>query len=294
MADQRPAGTIYDLGYQRYTGDRRGRGYVFRTLVGHSFLVAFGRGRGEKAHLIPFLALVLCFLPAIVQVGIASAAGRPEMINYAQQLELSAFFIALFIAAQGPELIVADRETGTRSLYLSRSLHTADYALAKLVALVAAILVLTFVPQFLMFLGKITLSPTPWDAFVKEYGKLLPIIGGTLLASIYMAAIGLSLAAFANKRNAAAGMVIAFFIVLPALSALAVTIASEATKKYMVLGNPFVVMSGFAYWLFDLQAKRGTLVDSAGLKGPMYLWVVAGTCVVALTALLWRYWKAEE
>ena len=55
MSESQNAGAIYDLGYQHYTGERRGRGYAFRTLLGFSFRSAFGLGRGEKAKSLPAL-----------------------------------------------------------------------------------------------------------------------------------------------------------------------------------------------------------------------------------------------
>src|ERR1017187_9578214 len=76
----RAAGTIYDLGYQHYEGQRYGRWHVIRTLTAFSFSAAFGSGRGSKARIIPLIVMVLVFLPAIVQIGMASAFGQPQLI----------------------------------------------------------------------------------------------------------------------------------------------------------------------------------------------------------------------
>ncbi len=294
MADTRAAGTIYDIGYQHYAGVRRGRAYAFRTLVEFSFRAAFGSGRGQRAQAVPFLVCILVIAPAVVQVGVASMMGSGDVINYAQHLEFCAFFLALFSAAQAPELIVADRQSGSISLYLSRSLRPTDYALAKLVALVGALFVLTAGPQLFMFLGKVLASETPWRAFVNEWRKLGPILGGTLLAACYMASVGLALAALTARRAYASALVIAFFVLLPALSGIAGEIARGDARRYTVLANPFLLMTGFANWLFDIQARRGSLVVRAGLPPQLYLYVVAATCVVAIAVLLVRFRKAEE
>src|ERR1035438_78579 len=103
----RAAGTIYDLGYQHYTGPRYGRLHVIRTLTAFSFNAAFGKGRGSRAQLVPYIVMALLFLPAIVQIGMASAFGQPQLISYAQYLPAVTFFLALFTAAQAPEVIVA-------------------------------------------------------------------------------------------------------------------------------------------------------------------------------------------
>jgi ABC-2 type transport system permease protein len=296
MADAntpRPAGTIYDLGYQHYAGERRGRGYAFRTLFGHSFLTAFGIGRGAKARQLPSLVTILTVMPAMIMVGIGSATNRPEIINYSQHLGMAAFFIALFVAGQAAEVIVGDKETGTLALYYSRSLHTSDYAIAKLLALAAAITALTFGPQFMMFVGKVLLSETPWPAFKGEYIKLLPMAGGTMLVSFYMAAVGLALASLAAKRANGSALVIAFFIVLPSLQTLVFQILrGSENQRFTVLINPFLLMTGFGNWLYDVEAKRG-MVRSADLPETYYLWVILGTCAVAIAGLLFRYRKAE-
>ena len=54
-------------------------------------------------------------------------------------------------------------------------------------------LVLTLGPQLFLFLGKVFLLTSPWVAFKAEYRKLLPIVGGTLVTSFFVASIGLAL-----------------------------------------------------------------------------------------------------
>ena len=139
MAEARAAGTIYDLGYQRYGGQRLGRNNAIANLIRYSFRAAFGMGRGSKAKLLPMIVTGVVFLPAFVQVGIASASGRPELVNYAGQLNFTAFLLALFVAVQAPELVVTDKQQGVLSLYLSRPLTATDYAMSKMFALTGAV-----------------------------------------------------------------------------------------------------------------------------------------------------------
>src|SRR3954471_22142922 len=177
MAEARAAGTIYDLGYQRYAGRRLGRNNAIANLIRYSFRAAFGMGRGAKSKLLPMIVTGVVFLPAIVQVAVASATGRPEVVNYAGQLNFSAFLLALFVAVQAPELVVTDKQQGVLSLYLSRPLTATDYAMSKMFALSGAMLCITLGPQLFMFLGKVLLSATPWTLFKTEYPQLGPIIG---------------------------------------------------------------------------------------------------------------------
>src|SRR3954464_12059770 len=197
MAEARAAGTIYDLGYQRYAGRRLGRNNAIATLIKFSFAAAFGIGRGAKSKVLPMAVTAVVFLPAIVQVGVASATGHPELVNYANQLNFTAFLLALFAAVQAPELVVTDKQQGVLSLYLSRPLTAGDYAMSKMFALSGAMLVITLGPQLFMFGGKVLLSTTPWAMMKQEYPLLGPIIGGTMMTSLFVAAIGLSLSSLA-------------------------------------------------------------------------------------------------
>jgi ABC-2 type transport system permease protein len=302
----RAAGTIYDLGYQHYDGPRYGRWHVIRTLASFSFSAAFGRGRGTKAQVIPAIIMVLVLLPAIIQVGVASALGEPDLISYANYLSAVTFFLALFAAAQAPEVTVTDRQYGVLSLYLSRSLSTADYVAAKLIAFTGAMFALTLVPQMILFSGKIIVSVTPWTTFTTTYKDLWPIVGGTFIAACYMAFIGLALASFAARRAYASASVIAFFVFMPAIGSIAnAIIQNPDDRRYTILAQPFMVMTGFANWLWDVHTSPRAVpnqfgaraaaraLSRAGLPYEYYLYVVLGTCAIALILLALRFRKTE-
>src|ERR1035437_7455856 len=207
-----------------------------------------------KARIVPLIVSVLVFLPAIVQIGMASAFGQPQLISYAQYLPSVMFFLALFTAAQAPEVIVTDRQYGVLSL--SRSLSVYDYIAAKLLAFTGALFVLTFGPQLVLFTGKIMISVEPWTTFTNTYKDLWPIAGGTFIAACYMAFIGLALAAFSARRAYASAAVIAFFVLMPALRGIAnVIIQNPDDRRYTILTNPFLVITGFSNWLWDIQAS---------------------------------------
>jgi ABC-2 type transport system permease protein len=293
MAETRAAGAIYDLGYQRYQGTRLGRANAFKSLLIFSLRTAFGLGRGVRSKIIPFIVLAIVFFPAVATVFAASATGMATLINYAGQLQFTGYLLALFAAAQAPELIVTDRQHGVLSLYLSRPLSGPDYAIAKLGALVGAMLVLTLGPQLFLFIGKIGISTTPWVAFKAEYGKLVPIVGGMLVISCFMAAIGLSLASLASRRAYASAAVIGFFLLTPAISSLTREASTGDVKRYSILLNPLLVITGFSNWLFDIEAKRRSTVGRADLPGTAYLYVVLGVCIVGISILWWRYRRSE-
>lgn len=289
MAEARAAGTLYDLGYQSYGGKRLGRNHAIGNLIRYSFRAAFGLGRGARAKVIPIICVAIVFLPAIVQVGVASATAQPSFVNYATHLKFTAFLLALFVAAQAPELMVTDKQQGVLALYLSRPLTAADYALSKMFALTGAMLVLTLGPQIFMFMGKVFLSTTPWTLFKTEYPLLSPIIGATMMTSIFVAAIGLSLSSLTSRRAYATASVIAIFLFMPAAAQIIRTVTVGSVRRFTPLANPILVISGFTDWLFDIQANRRSIVSRLDLPGQAYLYLMIAVTVIGVSILVWRY-----
>jgi ABC-2 type transport system permease protein len=293
MAETRAAGTIYDLGYQRYAGSRLGRANAIRQLLQYSFRAAFGAGRGQRARLVPFIILLVVFVPVVVQVGIASMTSNVSMINFAQYMEFTAFLVALFTASQAPELIVPDRKHGVLALYLSRPMRGTDYALAKLGAIVLAMLVLTLVPQLTLWGGRVFIPADTWASFRAESGKLLPIVGGTLGTAVYMGSIGLAISSVCSRRAFANAGIIAYFLILPAAVSIIHRLSTGDMKRYVVLAHPVWLLTGFSNWLFDVEAQRRTAVGRAELPGTTYLIALIGVSAIFTAVLMWRYRRSE-
>jgi ABC-2 type transport system permease protein len=289
MPETRAAGTIYDLGYQRYAGERLGRNHAIAILIRYSLQAAFGIGRGARAKILPWAITAFVFLPALVRVGGASLANQPQLISYPGHLLFTAFLLALFAAAQAPELVVTDKQQGVLALYLSRPLTAADYAMSKMFALSGAMLVLTLGPQLLMFIGKILLSTTPWEIFKTEYPLLSPIIAGSMMISLFVAAIGLSLSSLTSRRAYATATVIAVFLFLPAAGQIVRGLTTGPVRRFAPLANPIVVITGFNDWLFDIQAQRRTIVSRLDLPGQAYLYLMIVVIVLGVSTLVWRY-----
>ena len=294
-----PTAGIYDIGYQHYHGPRLGRANAIRTLASYSFASAFGFRRGERAKIVPLLLLGFVFLPAVVQVAGAVSTGQTSLINYGMHIRFVVLFLAIFAASQAPELIVADRQYGTLQLYLSRALRPTDYVLARLGALIGAFLVMTMLPELTMFVGKVFISAQPWQALVDDWRTLGPIIGGSILLSWYMASLGLSLASASARRAYGSALVIAFFLLMPAVSRIGHAIATKDLSRYTLLVSPWYVFGGLIDWLFGLPA----IVRRPGFRfnprppeftGPWFLWVMIGTAAVATVALLLRYRRLEQ
>ena len=286
-------GALYDLGYQRYTGKRLDHANAVRTLFAFSLRTAFGLGRGPRSKVIPSIILAVVFIPAIVSVGAASTTGFSALISYDNHLQFTSFLIALFAAAQAPELIVTDRQYGVITLYLARPLTGVMYALAKLAALVAAMMVLTFGPQLVLFLGKVFIAASPWTAFKDEWTVLGPLIFGTFTVSCFIGSVAMAIASFGGRRAYASASVIGFFLLVPAAATVIRNLATGETKRYLVLAHPIQLITGFGYWIFHIEAKRRTQIGRAELPGSYYFAVMLAVIVIATTVLVLRYRRNE-
>lgn len=285
--------TIYDLGYQRYAGVRHGRLYAFRELFLYSLRAAFAIGRGDQARRLPIIVMAIAFAPALIQIGVASTTGMTQFISYANYLEFVAMVLALFVAGQAPELLVTDKQTGTLTLYLARAIKASDYAWAKLAALTAAMMILTLVPQIMLFGAKLFLAQSPWAAFRQYWAEIFPILGGSLLISLFMASVGLALSSFALKRAYASASVIAFFLLMPALSVLVRVVAIGDVRRWATLLNPVWLISGFSKWLFEIEASRRSVVGRSDLPGQAYFWVLLVVSVACAALLVSRYRRTD-
>ena len=164
-----------------------------------------------------------------------------------------------------------------------------DYAMSKMFALSGAMLCITLGPQLFMFFGKVLLSATPWTLIKSEYPQLGPIIGGTMMTSIFVAAIGLSVASLSTKRANATASVIAMFLILPAAAELIRTVTTGPVRKYILLVNPIIVITGFTTWLFDVQARKRATISRLDLPGSAYLYVMIVVTIIGVATLVWRY-----
>src|SRR5215475_5024230 len=121
-------GSIYDLGYRRYEGPRLGRGYAIRALALDSLRTAYGIGHGARAKIAPIVFGAIAVLPAIITVGflaLASRLGARDQLEGASPISYDTYYssissvIALFCAAQAPELFSRDQRHGVIALYFA-------------------------------------------------------------------------------------------------------------------------------------------------------------------------------
>lgn len=282
-------GAIYDLGYRGYDGPRLGRRAAFATLFWASVRAAFGLGRSGRSKVVPWGLTAIMIVPAAVAGAIqAIAPGGLSPFNYDNYLWDLQPILALFVAAQAPELVSSDQRNHVLSLYFSHALARSHYALAKFGAMAAALFMVALAPLLVLLFASILASPDVPGAAGDQLGNLPQIVGAPLIYAVPLAALGMAIASFTPRRAYATGAIIAVFLVSAAVGG----ILSEAGRGRLSLVapliNPFVLLDGTRDWLVG-----ASIPDSPVLRADLALWVFGILTVVlaliGIAAVLWRY-----
>ena len=245
VAPAGPYGVIHDIGYRHFEGERRGRGYIRRSLFIDSLRGAYGLGRSGRSKIMPMLLLAVMCLPAGAIVAITAVVGEQELVaRYPSYLLNLQLVISIFVAAQAPVLISRDLRFRVTSLYFSRPLERLDYVIGKYAALTTALFVLTATPLTILFAGALVVG-LPIGDQIPDY---LRAMAGAALLSLILAGIGAVIAAVTPRRGLAVAAVIAVLVVLAGVQGVSQGIASEEgvgePAAYLSLLSPYTLVEG--------------------------------------------------
>jgi ABC-2 type transport system permease protein len=282
-------GAIYDLGYRGYDGPRLGRRAAFATLFWASLRAAFGLGRSGRSKVVPWGLSAIMIVPAAVAGAIqALAPGGLSPFNYDNYLWDLQAILALFVAAQAPELVSSDQRNRVLSLYFSHALARSDYALAKVGAMAAALFILALTPLLVIFFASILASTDVPAAVGDQLGNLPQILGSPLIYAIPLAALGMAIASFTPRRAYATGAIIAVFLVSAAVGGILAEAGRGRLSLVAPLINPFVLLDGTRDWLLGASIPDSP-VSRADLPEPLFGALTAVLTVIGIAAVLWRY-----
>jgi ABC-2 type transport system permease protein len=282
-------GAIYDLGYRGYDGPRLGRRAAFETLFWSSLRAAFGLGRSGRSKVVPWGLTAIMLVPAAVAGAIqALAPGGLSPFNYDNYLWDLQPILALFVAAQAPELVSSDQRNHVLSLYFSHALARSDYALAKFGAMAAALFIVALGPLLVILFASILASSDVPAAVGDQLGNLPQIIGAPLIYAVPLAALGMAIASFTPRRAYATGAIIAVFLVTAAVGGILAEAGRGRMSQVAPLINPFVLLDGTRNWLF-VNSIPDSPVSRADLALPVFGALTAVLTVIGVAAVLWRY-----
>lgn len=289
-ARESATGAIYDLGYRNYEGPRLGRSAAVVTLFWHSLRGAFAWGKSGKAKIVPWGLSGIALAPAAVATAITalvpvSGASPFNYDNYMAEITVP---IALFVAAQAPELVSSDQRNRVLSLYFSHALARTDYALAKLAAMVLATFILGFAPMLVLFLGSILAAADVPAALGDQLQHVPQVVFAPLIYALPTSALALAIAAWTPRRAYATGAIIAVFMVSAAVAGILEEATSGRLADLAPLVNPFNAADGTRDLLVGDENPQSSVAGS-----DLDLWVYGVETVLitglAAGAILLRY-----
>lgn len=291
-------GTVFDIGYQRYTGAREGRNRGRWAVFKDGVRTALGLGRGARAKVLPWFFIGMLNFIALIMAMIAGAADRIGGEGTAEQAGLpshsdyygiASLILFVFAATVAPELLCRDRREGTINLYLVRPLTGSDYIVSRWAAFLTIMVVAAWVPQILLLTGLAMGDPAP-AAYLGAHWLDVPrfLLSGLAVAA-YMTTLALLTASFTTRRALASVFLVGlFFISMPFTTGLAMEIGGTV-GQWISMFN----LTNIPVHVNDLifgEASEITEGAPAGeLPGSVLVaWYVAWTLIPA--SVLWlRY-----
>jgi len=198
------AAQILDQRYRPYSGARHGLAGAMRAVVGSSVRFTLGFGRPARHKFLPWLAVVVALVPAIVFVGIATVLDidliseniLPEYHEYYGFIEAALFFFCGIVV---PEILVADRRNGMLSLYLSTPLRLWSYLVSKAAAVTVTLAVITVGP-LLFLLVAYTVEGSGPDGLGDWLAVLVRILGSGIAIAATITAASLAISSLTDRR----------------------------------------------------------------------------------------------
>jgi len=292
-----PGGSIYDLGYQGYHGPRLGRRSASVALFRSTLRSAYGIGRGGRAKLAPLALAGLAVLPAILAVGIAALLARAgagdtlegaSPVRYETYHGLTVLLVMLFCAAQAPELFGRDQRYGVLPLYFSRALTRSDYAVARVVGLVVALLIVDLLPQVILFVGRVLVASDPVTGLGNEAIAVPRFLLQGLLTAGLLGGLSALIAAWTPRRAYATAAISAVSSIPPVLVALLTSLTGSDSARLLVLFSPGDILDGANAWIFGALSENQT-INALALPGQVYVLTAAVVAAVAIALTVRRY-----
>lgn len=214
-------GTVFDIGYQHYSGAREGRGRSRKAIYTDGVRTALGLGRGGRAKVLPWLFIGLLTAIAFIMALVAGAAlrmapdaaERMNLPSHADYYGVASIIMFVFAAVVGPELLCPDRRHGVIHLYRVRPLSGTDYIVSRWAAFFSVMTLAAWLPQVILFLGLSGGDAEP-VAYVREHWLDIPrfLAAGVVMAA-YATTLALLTASFTTRRAYASVFLVGLFVI---------------------------------------------------------------------------------
>ena len=195
---------IIDQGYRSYDGPRTGLPGSIRSVVRYSMRHTLGLGRPARHKILPWLAVVVAIVPALVFVGLAVVL-EIDMIedeilpDYHEYYGFISVALLFYCAMVVPDILVTDRRNGMLQMYLSTPLQRWSYLTAKAMAVALTLAVITIGPV-LFLLVAYTIEGSGPDGLIEWLKIFVRIVAAGAAISAGFTAASLAVASLTDRR----------------------------------------------------------------------------------------------
>jgi ABC-2 type transport system permease protein len=230
---------IFEPGYRPYRGVRLGVSHSVWALARHTTERIMGLKRPARYKVLPFAAVLLAYLPAVAFIGIVAIIpnGRIRLSQFVpgpgRYYGFVTAAIILFAALAAPEALCPDKRCRFLGVYLASPLNRSTYLLAKAIAVVGVLLLVTVGPPLLLLIGLALQNEGP-RGFAAFMGTLGQILGAGVALSLMFGAVSLAIPSLTDRRAlASAGSLL--LILGSGIIAMAVVFGLHGPKNLLAL-----------------------------------------------------------
>lgn len=292
-------GQVFDLGYRRYEGPREGRSRARQAIYIDGLKMAMGIGRGGRAKILPWIfigvtlliglgfAVAAATIDRAVGDGFSEAADLPSHSDF---YSIASVILFLFAAASAPELLCPDRRNGVINLYFVRPLTVNDYIITRWLAFFSVMLIVTWLPQVVLFTGLAFGAERPNDYISDHWEDIPKFLASGAGIAIYTTSMAMMIASFTTRRAYASVFLIGVFLVSTPVAA-GISESVEGTiSEWIALINLSGLPLHLNDWLFD--SVSGGLEGSKANDLPRAVRVGAfGVVTVIAFAVMWMKYR---
>ena len=215
-------GTVFDIGYQPYTGVREGRSRGRRAILKDGVRTALGFGRGGRAKVLPWLFIVgLSALGLIFSIVAAAAnamggpggADKAGIPSHSDFNGIASVILFVFSAVVGPDLLSPDKRNGVINLYRVRPITGTDYIVSRWAAFLSVMLIAVWLPHVVLFLGRSGSDPVPMDYLTKNWLDIPRFILAGAAMAVYATTLAMLAASFTTRRAYASVFLVGLFVI---------------------------------------------------------------------------------
>jgi len=282
---------IHDLGYRPYTGERAGVGWAVRSLALHSVRRALGLKRAGKHKIIPILAIIFAFFPAILMVGLAAFLpdfGQTDLVSYGDYYGFTSFALLLFTAASAPGVLTTDRTSGMLALYLASPLTRTTYVAAKALGIFVVMLLVTVAPIVFLVIAYTLVGAGPGGVLEFIETMLRSLAAGAITAAA-LTGLGMFVSSIPKRWGIASVSIIAVMLI-PVIVAGILTEGADAPDWVGFFSPPDMLSKAWQHVLGDVT-NNGLAIDR--LNGTPVVLVAVGYAIAFLALTWYRYQTIE-